>query len=284
MSYSGPGDVVSGALYYGGLNAYNATYASPGTNPCADLRRLSDSATMTMNILATGAADVATAQTWVGGSSAVITKLYDQTGNSHHVTQATTTQQPALTFGASGLGSNQPAITFVLANNQFLTSGNVTQLQPMTMAAMVQPTVAENAIFFSVMTTYNGVWMQAVSTPTLQINGGTALNSGAITTGSWYRSQGVFNGASSGITVNGTTTSGNAGTQQASAVPINVGGDASQIADAFTGSVCAVGLWPSAFNSTQLGNMDTNLQYWLAALPSGGGATLLLGQQQLVMM
>jgi hypothetical protein len=272
MSYSGPGDIVSGAIFYGGLNAYNLSYASPGTNPCADLRRVSDSATMTMNILSTGAADVASALSFVGASSAVITKLYDQSGSGNHLTQATTTQQPALTFSASGLGAGQPTITFTAANNQQLVSSGIIQTQPISMAAFTFPTV-NNGVLFAAMTTYNGVWMQTTAGPLFQINGGTGLNSGSITLSNWYRLLGVFNGASSEIYVNGTGTPGNAGTQIVATYPIFLGGDSVTSSDAFGGGICATGMWPSAFNGTQAGNLDTNLQYWLNAIPSDTFAT-----------
>jgi hypothetical protein len=53
-TYQGPGDVVSGATAWYGLRAYNAAYASPGTNKSVNLRRASDNASCDFVIATTG--------------------------------------------------------------------------------------------------------------------------------------------------------------------------------------------------------------------------------------
>lgn len=63
VSYQGPGDVVSGATAWYGLRAYNAAYAT-GTNKAINVRRASDNTTQDINILTTGALDIASANTF----------------------------------------------------------------------------------------------------------------------------------------------------------------------------------------------------------------------------
>lgn len=63
--YTGPGDVASGAYYWGGLRGYSAAY-STGSNNAATVRRASDSTTTNIVILSNGNFDIATANTFAG--------------------------------------------------------------------------------------------------------------------------------------------------------------------------------------------------------------------------
>jgi hypothetical protein len=65
-AYTGPGDIIPGASVWAGTYGYNCAYAAPGTNPAYTLRNSTTSATATINILSTGALDVATATTFAG--------------------------------------------------------------------------------------------------------------------------------------------------------------------------------------------------------------------------
>lgn len=65
VSYTGPGDVVSGATVWYGLRAYNAAYAT-GSNKAINYRRASDNTTQDGVILTTGAFDIASANTFAG--------------------------------------------------------------------------------------------------------------------------------------------------------------------------------------------------------------------------
>ena len=64
-TYTGPGDVVSGATAFYGLRAYNAAYAT-GSNNALNVRRASDNSTSNIVILANGNLDIATANTFAG--------------------------------------------------------------------------------------------------------------------------------------------------------------------------------------------------------------------------
>src|SRR5213075_1888316 len=80
----------------------------------------------------------------------------------------------------------------------------------------------------------------------------------AASSGSWHAVQGVFNDTSSVISVDGAATTGlSAGTFGASNQPIMMGGPPA-FSNYFTGSMAEMGIWASAFNSTQYGNMYAN--------------------------
>lgn len=117
VSFTGAGDIISGALAWWGLRAYNAAYAT-GSNPAIDIVKTSDgSALQTINILSTGALDTATISGLGYGVS--VTKLYDQTGNGNHLTQATLANMPVLTLNSIGV---LPAMTFVRTSDQGLST------------------------------------------------------------------------------------------------------------------------------------------------------------------
>ena len=61
--YVGPGDIVSGAIAWYGLRAYNLAYTT-GTNKAINIRRASDNTTTDIVILTSGALDIATAATF----------------------------------------------------------------------------------------------------------------------------------------------------------------------------------------------------------------------------
>lgn len=62
------------------------------TGPIVRLRRASDNAEQDFSAASNGWVDPASVAAWAAGDAFVVTR-YDQTGNSHHVTQATTANQ-----------------------------------------------------------------------------------------------------------------------------------------------------------------------------------------------
>jgi hypothetical protein len=120
-SYTGPGDIVSGAVGWWGLRGYNAAYAT-GTNNAA---QVCDAATFSVctniKILANGNFDTATAS---GSSSCsvscVVSALYDQTGNGITLTCGSASDCPTLTFNCLG---SLPCMQFNGGGGQRLVSG-----------------------------------------------------------------------------------------------------------------------------------------------------------------
>lgn len=139
-SYTGPGDVAgySGAYAYWGLRGYNAAYAT-GSNPCVDIVDQANANQTTINILSTGAFDVATFNAWVATHSvtkARIKKLYDQSGNARHLDWFSFGQSPELI--ASGGGLSIPSIKFdAYGDTTYFVSTSLatTQAQPVTVSA-----------------------------------------------------------------------------------------------------------------------------------------------------
>lgn len=90
-----------------------STYSESG--PCVDLIRASDSATLTVGFVNNGL-DLATIATWAAGTTAKVTKWYDQSGNGFDATQSTDASRP--TIIASRRLQNLP---MVHCQSQFLT-------------------------------------------------------------------------------------------------------------------------------------------------------------------
>lgn len=115
-AYQGPGDVLAFSAWYG-LRAYNAT-AAANQVAALDLRRASDNATCTAKVATDGMLDLTvgtpcngntqTVTAWIGASSALASKVYDQVagnacgGASCDLIQATAGRQPTLILNCNG--------------------------------------------------------------------------------------------------------------------------------------------------------------------------------------
>jgi hypothetical protein len=258
--YTGPGDVVSGATAWYGLRAYNASYAT-GTNPAVDLVDQAGANTITINILANGALDLASISAWVTAHSVttiLVTKLYDQTGNAHHVAQTTVASMP--TLNTSGLGAGLP--TMVFSGGQF-DSASFTLAQPLSYsAAAVRVGTADGGVLAGI--NGNDAEMRfGPSAPNqIFVFSGSAAITQVATDGTWHALQGVLNGASSVMNVNGTSgTTGASGTNG-----ITAGGGFYFGRSAFgdlTGSMTEGGVWPFAFTGANMTALSGNQRaYW----------------------
>jgi hypothetical protein len=260
--YSGPGDVVSSAVAWWGLRGYNAAYAT-GSNPAVDLQDQAGANPITINILSNGKLDVASINTWVTAHSVTtikVAKVYDQTGNAHHLTQVTLALMPALTLNA--LGTN-PALT---GNNSVnMIGGALTiQAQPFTFSSVAKNTSSgtQGALFSDVSGNFEGVFNFSGSANTVAIFAGAGPNSFTASDASTHAMQFVFNGASSDMNVDGTQNTNSAGTGSVAA--------SDQIrlfqgvaGGLFTGFEYELGYWASAFSTTQSSNVSSNQHaYW----------------------
>jgi Alpha-L-arabinofuranosidase B, catalytic len=201
-SYSGPGDVVSGATAFYGLRAYNLAYAT-GTNNAITIRRTSDSTSTNILILTTGALDVATATSFCASTTCFASTIYDQIGGKN-VSQSTTTQQPQLTFNC--LNTSRPCLTFAGASNQELTALSFTSAsQPITISFVGERT----GTFTSTNTVFGSLGVVQVGFGTAANTSFEYANSTVVTTAAadnaLHAVQSVFNGASSTINVDGVT-------------------------------------------------------------------------------
>jgi hypothetical protein len=104
-SYTGPGDIASGAAAWWGLRGYNAAY-STGSNPAIDIVDQALANQLTVNILSNGKLDVSSVATWVAAHTVTtifIKKSYDQTGNGNHIdAPRTAANYPTLVLNDNG--------------------------------------------------------------------------------------------------------------------------------------------------------------------------------------
>lgn len=266
-AYTGPGDVVSGAFGWWGLRAYNlaqvgtkvANICNSGDANCADVNSLSngdfDVATATGSPLSCGGA----------GGTCTVKILYDQTGANacggsacDLNTSTSAATRPTLTFNCIG---TKPCMTFN-GSSQFLrSSGSVTaKAQPNTLSAVAQTTNtgANRHIIGHVSGAANQLGYPTTNN-TAQVYAGSNVTATA-SAGSYHALQGVQNGASCDINVDGASSTGNCGTQDFSGQVFMGQIFSSQW---MSGQVLEVGAWNIAFNGTQSSNMSSNQHsYW----------------------
>lgn len=242
--YTGAGDIVSGALSWWGLRAYNN--ASIGTN-CCRIRRNSDNAEQDFVTLPTGKVDQASISSFLTATTGAIVTMYDQGSSARAATMATAAAQPVVNL--SGIGSLVTADFSSASSHRWMTSGGLTQGQPLTISAAVKSintgvqqslhldggsgtqlgfrNSADNQVFL-----YAGSVVPATATDSV-----------------FHSIQGVSNGASSDVNVDGASTGGNPGVQAISGT--------TQIG-IINGQFLELGIWAGAFSGTQSTNMDAN--------------------------
>lgn len=258
-SFTGPGDVVSGAAAWWGLRAYSG--ATVGSN-LVKLRRDSDDGTQDFASLASGALDVSSISSFKGAANLFVHTLYDQSGNGRNATQTTNANQPAFTL--SGLGS-LPIITFTGASGHKLTTASFSVSQPFSVSAVaIRPSAAARDSYLG----DGGGGIQISFSPNaneLRNFAGNNINSAspiAYTDNTWSAIQSILNSTTSGWYVDGNSKVDlDAGTTGITA-GVTIGDDA--FSDPFDGSLTELGIWGSAFNATQASNMNSNQHtYWV---------------------
>ena len=263
-SYSGPGDVVSGSLAWWGLRAYSHAYANSG-GKAINIRRASDNTTEDIDVLGSGALDVATASSFCTSTTCYVTIAYDQSGSNNYYAAPSSGLQPQLVFSCIG---SLPCLQF--AGGQLLTTATgLTYAQPYTFEAAVdRTTVGSYAAAMDCGSTQGFLgWANSANTFQVQSTGGggDAVN-GTMSDSTWHAFQSVFNNGSAGaVYVDSTATSKTFNTTACSSGGISSGATYNSGTTNFflTGKMTEGGIWPSAFTSTQAGNMSTNVHsYW----------------------
>lgn len=261
VSYAGPGDVVSGAYGWWGLRAYNAAVA--GTHAAAlNLCNSSDTNCNDIHLTSSGglnASDLAI-NSCGSTSTCLVHILYDQTGNGGTITFGGSTpidQYP--NFIANCIGT-LPCMRENSTGNAPVMTSTVTAHAPPITYSVVMSAHVPNPGFnvrafiqgdpFGIL--YNGNHFD--------FDMGTLVgNSFTITADVNYAVIGGTTGGTTGafIGVSGNNVfSLNAGN---STNGTSIGGILSQA----TNNYSEFGIWPSSFSSTQLNNMDSNMQtYW----------------------
>lgn len=144
-SYTGPGDVVSGAKAFWGLRAYNAAYAT-GSNKAVQVTRTSDSETCDVLINSSGnlgnttgcsgADSGVTIATFCNATTCNVKKFYDQSGNGFDIADV------GSTFGTILLSCNGslPCVQFTTTTPPQYTNASLTQPLNVTVLASMTET------------------------------------------------------------------------------------------------------------------------------------------------
>lgn len=251
--YTGPGNVVSGAFaWYSCSRGYSTADTANACNVC-----LPADTTCADITLSAGFAVLPGSLSTCNITTVICTvkTLYDKTGNGRDVTQATEAARPRF---RPAMASNNcpttalPCMLFVGASSQSLSSSNVTLAQPVTGSVVYTRGATSGAFFSNNATTF---YARSASGATV-LNAGTDTGSvGTAANGSFHAFQGILNGASSAVFIDGTATTGlSAGTNGISTAPIQIGSAGGSLF--FDGYLCEVGLWGSAFTTTGGGQAD----------------------------
>ena len=216
--FVGPGDLVAGNTGWWGLRAFNAAVAAPGTQAAVRLRRASDSTQQDILILTSGSLDVATAGTFCAATSCFVVTLYDQSGLGNNLTQATAANQPAFVFSCIGaLPCFQTTVNTQRLNgpNTITPSGG-----PVSISVTFNRVISTSGA--CVMIQQNGNAGNRISNgasaSTVQLRGTGSLTAPA-TDAIWNAANGVANGASSVLQINGAETTGTVTVVTTAAVP-----------------------------------------------------------------
>ena len=97
---------TSSALAVYGSCAVTTNY----TGALFDLTRLSDLKTQTFSAQANGQPDLSTIQNFLSGTTGYVTKIYDQSGNSYHVSQTVLANAPLLDLDRTSAGGCPPIV------------------------------------------------------------------------------------------------------------------------------------------------------------------------------
>lgn len=243
--YQGPGDVVSGALAWYGFRAYSLAKAG---NKAVNLVRASDSATQDINTLASGSFDAASAATFCAATTCKVVTWYDQTQGTSCVTGVACDNTQSMdatraTYTALAL-SSKPCATFSGSNAYASTALASTTSQPVSHSFVTERTGANTSI---------GAVLDTNNTVTSGFNSGTntliffagSVATATATDGAFHAVNVAYNGASSSVNVDGSSTSISTGASTTLGV-VRLGFDNVHF---LTGILCEAGIWPSGFSA-----------------------------------
>ncbi len=279
-AYSGPGDVVVAAAWFG-LRPYSL--ATVG-NKAVNLIRSSDSHTCdflsstTLGLgnsasCSTGGDNGTALATWCAATTCSVVTLYDQTGSTNcssaacNITQATSAKRPTITLSCLG---SLPCMAFVRASNQFLgesASVNAGLGNGPSFASAAKRT--GNTTSFH---EYFGVGKAELLFKNAVNQAGTFAGTGVYATAadsSWHAIQGFASGTASDtyVYIDGSKTTGT-DTGSLTQTGVNLGCFNQSTTDCLDGNLAEAGLFDAqsstvGWSNTQLSNMNTNIHnFW----------------------
>lgn len=257
-SYTGPGDIVSGAIGWWGLRGYNAAYSGNVAQVC-------DTATNLICANITWSAGALVFPT-IGGSLCDnssnicdIATLYDQSGYGNAMTQSNYSLRPTLVVGT------HPYLVFGNTSVLAVSTGPGSS-QPWTISGVsYQSSNLGGDVLGQPNTNYGYAMTSNYSHNQVRFFAGALANVGSIADGSWHAIQFVANSASSVAYVDGTSNSISPSTGalgSSGGYAIN-GGYVDLLGQLGGIRFCEVGAWPSGFTSGNQSSMNSNQHtYW----------------------
>jgi hypothetical protein len=275
--YVGPGDVVSGAIFFLALRAYTVAIALAGTQTLVNVRRDSDNATVDVLVTSNGGFGLTangsiggingiTVSTFKGSANLFMTKLYDQTGNGHPISQTTAANQPGLSLSALGGGTLPSGSYGISGADLFLSNTSApTVTQPLTISCVAERTglfSAQNWIFWTEGTGPNLILLFASSANTLNLYDGNELPAATANDNVLHAIQGMWNDPGGSVYIDGVSTSmpmtGGQNIQTSLAIGDNVA-----LGNPLEGLCPELGVWSGNFTSGQQSSMNSNQHsYW----------------------
>jgi hypothetical protein len=276
-SYMGPGDVVSGATVWWGLRAYNGAWATahnkiacislPATGTCLDV---SSDSNGNFNLAAVGGLSTCNNSTVL----CTIKTLYDQSGASScsgpcDVTNSTQANQPVLVVPGTSNGCTTTS-NFCISTQ----TGSQVLVAIAGLASAVNQAFSTAVVYINPSRSGDEYILESNFTvPVIAsgFGGANMIGCGAGTTVAvtatdnvYHAVSCIFNGSSSSITVDGSTTSSlSMGTNTTFTATFDVLNQSSSGSTGLTGFSTELGLWPAGFTGPNLTSLNTNMHgYW----------------------
>jgi len=254
-AYTGPGNITGSAYAWYGLRAY--TTATAGTK-AANICNSGDANCADVNTLANGSFDVATAQgaplnCGGAGGTCTIKTLYDKSGNTRDIANATIANRPTLVFNAFGT----KAAMSCNGNSELHTAATVNISQPFTSSVVANTTAVGNIWSDSnnanLFTNNTSTSMQLVEAAAFTLT--TAFSTS-------YSLQTLSNGASSKVRGNATTVTGDIGASGTFNGTMSICANSAGGGSGVTGIFGEFGFW-TGDQSANWASMESNQRsYW----------------------
>jgi hypothetical protein len=249
-SYVGPDDVASGNGFFWGVRAVNAAYAG---GPSLDLHDDSTGTfVQTINTLANGAFDSATAATVIAGGAAHVGKIYDQGPNAVHLTQATNATRPILALnGSMGYGLQYDRGI----GEQNLINLSLTFTGPFSVSTVVKCTVAQFSPCGQYGTSSGAAlcfWNQLSGQGDIDIGSGVGrFDNNYLNTN--LNMQNIYNSANSFVYLNGSPGIAISAPSGGPTSAVFALGDDGTGSNSFNGFIHEMGIWPTVVFGTSVG-------------------------------
>jgi hypothetical protein len=243
-------DTVTGSVAAYSLRLLRSAYSGNSIR----VRRSNDNAEADIGFDVNGDLDTSALSSHVGSNSGYVVKWYDQSGNTNDASQSTTGNQPLIVNSGTYLG----AIYF---NQKVLQSPSISQSQPYSINAIVQPKVE--------VTGYK-TFLRTSSVPSnfdmlcnldtvskFRVNAGSGYYLGAYSANS--KNIITFSPDSTNSTAyqNGTEYTGNGGTNNIN-TNLSIGGDTGTLANGLEHNLYEVILFSSALSTSNRQTLESN--------------------------